>query len=198
MIFERLPRVGRAERLRARGRARAGGVARAHRRTPEPPRAARAERRGAGRDRTPPARLARGPDAHSRRRRERAGRARRGPARRGRTGAPAPARAGPAEHPRGAAQARGHAARGARRGAAAHAGARRPGSRTSCWRRRPTCRRSWRRCGRAPASRPTCAQLRGWRGELVGDELEQLLGGELALSVAREGRDHTLRVEPRG
>ncbi len=56
----------------------------------------------------------------------------------------------------------------------------------SCLQPEPTCRRS-SRLG-ATAGEADVRTLRGWRRELVGDELLALLDGSVSLSVHAEAR----------
>ncbi len=44
-------------------------------------------------------------------------------------------------------------------------------------------------------NRPDVRTLRGWRAELVGDELLELLDGDLKLSVERDGQTRRLLIE---
>jgi len=50
---------------------------------------------------------------------------------------------------------------------------------------------------RTGAKPPDVRTLRGWRRALVGDELLDLLGGKLSLSVSREGKEGRLRIDRR-
>jgi ribonuclease D len=49
---------------------------------------------------------------------------------------------------------------------------------------------------RSGAGPPDVRTLRGWRAELVGEELLDLLEGRLRLSVQRDGATRRLRIEP--
>ena len=107
----------------------------------------------------------------------RAGSARRGPAR-----TRTPRRPAAAARARAGAEARRRSARGTRRGAAASASARGGTRLRAAGRaRRPAGDR--RRRPRRAARRPTCVRCRGWRRELVGAELLELLDGRVSLSV---------------
>ena len=80
-----------------------------------------------------------------------------------------------------AARPRGRAAHRPRRGTRAHAGGRgRAGLRARRGAGRPAAHRD-RRCARAPE--PEVRTLQGWRRELVGDELLELLDGRRSLRV---------------
>ncbi len=50
---------------------------------------------------------------------------------------------------------------------------------------------------RTGAEQPDVRTLKGWRGELVGEDLLALLSGGLALSVETEGAVRALRIERR-
>ena len=86
--------------------------------------------------------------------------------------------------------ARGRAADRARRGARARPRVGGASSPTSCSRRAPTCSGSSPRCG-PRGDEPDVRTLQGWRRELVGDELLELLAGRRSLRV---GPGRTIEV----
>ena len=79
------------------------------------------------------------------------------------------------------------------RGAAARASAGRPDSRTSCSPRAPSSSRSCPRRG-AESPSPTSARLSGWRRELVGDDLRDLLAGRRAARRRRRPEARSVAV----
>ena len=188
-IFARLPRVRRAERLRAADRARAGGVARAdgrHART-GPCRASSATPRwwrspSASRPRTRELEQIRGVGAGSLRRRAR-GAARGGAPRRASARRDPPPRSARPPPPKPE-----DAPLVALAEALLRARAREAGLAYELLAARADLQAIVAAAARRAASEADVRTLRGWRRELVGEELLELLDGRVSLSVGSDGK----------